>query len=1086
MLKKLIIAVIIAELIFSQAGISFACPGGLVADFLYDIALDYYIVGNFKEALHEAGKALLAEPDNKDALRLIEEIKIEQAELKETIRTEAVVEKEEKKQVILRTLDKLEEALLAEEEIRESEPYEEISPTEKEVILPPVVKIKMEEIVSPKVLEEEKKLLIAEEVPVRRKEIILPVEEKEVILPPIVEEEEMVSTEVLKETKEKAIELALVREPEEEKREIKEKAVFGMKAVINGEEFFLEHPVLYKEGKPWVSLGDIAKKIGVLVIPWRDNKFKIIRPDGDFAEIEIGKKELFKDKKVIGEIEYPPLIIDGELMVTLDSLDKLFSSVSYWDEPEQILYVDTEYITSDMDIFTIAKPKAERPLRKRVYIAPPPPWQQVAKKPFYPGELTIKPTIRHYHPDKGDISTDFELDLTGRLYDYRFQGELEWEEQNERQRYQRGYLEVSKPGQWWRFLDNSINLNPLSSQFESFKGVKFVKSPKSSFPTTFFFGETENFVSGNKGSVEYKGLIFGLGKEYKKEDSFEHKAMLIGTTNEADDPSLAGTTLYPKKNLILFTDSTIHPLPNFSLSNQLGLCSYTPDDGNNKDIQDIDWRIGSSLEKGRLTLAGSHEFVGDQYASLGYPTAYQDIQRWDIYSRYRLGDKWSVAAGYGGSQDNVDDNPAKSTTQRDIFYARTDFSLPTRQSMSLNWRRDESETEDTSGGTSCSTGNSLMAVFRQPGRIFNLLGTYQHFWRDYSTAVSDYTTDTLAISLYRSLGKGHMNLGQRISQTDYKIQDNDKKTYTTNFAFSYRVTPKWENRFSSDYTLTKNESVKDTYTLSFRYTNSYLLTRDIRSSFNYTKKKIDGDWSDCWSVFLIYSHPFDIVAPPRWGKIRGRVVQDLNNNYRIDEGEPGLAGVWIHLGDGSSVQTNEDGYYSIEKASPCRQRISLDIADLPENLGPQGKSERDILVKTRGVIEVDFMAVELGAIMGKVFIDANSNGDVDSNEEGVEGVIISLLPEDRRTKTLSDGRFSFDYVHPGKIKIELKMDSLAERYALTSVDNWQSNLPVGGKLTDVHFFVRLRLPEEMLKPEKLIIMQYDEQESEQQNEDKQG
>ncbi len=69
----------------------------MVAGFLNELALNYYQVGNFKEALHEANKALILEPSNKEALGLIEKIKSEQKELERAIKPETPAEIERQK-----------------------------------------------------------------------------------------------------------------------------------------------------------------------------------------------------------------------------------------------------------------------------------------------------------------------------------------------------------------------------------------------------------------------------------------------------------------------------------------------------------------------------------------------------------------------------------------------------------------------------------------------------------------------------------------------------------------------------------------------------------------------------------------------------------------------------------------------------------------------------------------------------------------------------------------------------------------------------------------------------------------------------
>ena len=46
--------------------------------FLYNIALNYFRMGRYSDALHEADKILVLEPNNEKAIKLIEQIKEEQ------------------------------------------------------------------------------------------------------------------------------------------------------------------------------------------------------------------------------------------------------------------------------------------------------------------------------------------------------------------------------------------------------------------------------------------------------------------------------------------------------------------------------------------------------------------------------------------------------------------------------------------------------------------------------------------------------------------------------------------------------------------------------------------------------------------------------------------------------------------------------------------------------------------------------------------------------------------------------------------------------------------------------------------------
>ena len=227
----------------------------------------------------------------------------------------------------------------------------------------------------------------------------------------------------------------------------------------------------------------------------------------------------------------------------------------------------------------------------------------------------------------------------------------------------------------------------------------------------------------------------------------------------------------------------------------------------------------------------------------------------------------------------------------------------------------------------------------------------------------------------------------------------------------------------------------------------------LYSVTNYDLNRDNGTPDD-WSVTGRCSLAFDILGSPNFGKIVGRVVNDLNGNRIAEYNEPGVEDVYVKIRFGREAKTDSKGYFSFDRVAPGEQEVGLDFEDIPINLGIEGSSDKTVFVNARKSSKAEFFLIEMGDIEGRLYIDNNGNSKFDSDDDTVEGVIVSLLPIERRTVTDKEGKFSFDYLYPKTYTIQLDIANLPKGYSLSSPEEWEMKVPIGGKVKGVDFILK--------------------------------
>ncbi len=158
------------------------------------------------------------------------------------------------------------------------------------------------------------------------------------------------------------------------------------------------------------------------------------------------------------------------------------------------------------------------------------------------------------------------------------------------------------------------------------------------------------------------------------------------------------------------------------------------------------------------------------------------------------------------------------------------------------------------------------------------------------------------------------------------------------------------------------------------------------------------------------------------GIISGFKYHDLNGNGLLDEGEPPLAGVTIMLdGEGLHLETltAADGSYNFGNLPAGNYTVS-EVA--PDGFVATAGISHDVALEANETVNVDFLNVQLGAIMGFKVNDANGNGGIDEGEVGLAGVIIELRDGEgnllAQAVTAEDGSYAFMGLMPGSYIVD--------------------------------------------------------------------
>ncbi len=184
------------------------------------------------------------------------------------------------------------------------------------------------------------------------------------------------------------------------------------------------------------------------------------------------------------------------------------------------------------------------------------------------------------------------------------------------------------------------------------------------------------------------------------------------------------------------------------------------------------------------------------------------------------------------------------------------------------------------------------------------------------------------------------------------------------------------------------------------------------------------------------------------GGLSGVVYADLNKNGVRDTGEPGLVGVTVTLGGGSTATTTSGAGGAYTFIGLLAGSYSLASPATAQGLALGTTSPLTPTLVTGGdQTGYDFGYVS-GTISGFAYVDANRNSVKDGNEAGIGGVVISG-PNGATTSTAADGSYSFTNIEAGTHSVSAPATAAGK--ALFTTSPLSVEVAAGGTAADNNF-----------------------------------
>ena len=220
----------------------------------------------------------------------------------------------------------------------------------------------------------------------------------------------------------------------------------------------------------------------------------------------------------------------------------------------------------------------------------------------------------------------------------------------------------------------------------------------------------------------------------------------------------------------------------------------------------------------------------------------------------------------------------------------------------------------------------------------------------------------------------------------------------------------------------------------------------------------DGGTDGCGGTDLdLTPNTFTFTVPFAAKAVIGdRVWEDTNGNGQQDAGEAGIAGVTVVLkdaqgnpvattttdGSGNYSFTVDPGTYVVSVATPTGYSVTTpnqgsDTTD--SDVNPAGNSGPVTVVAGEINTTVDAGLYRAAALGDRVWLDTNGNGQQDSGEAGVPGVLVRLYNAagelvDGPVTTDANGEYLFTNLRPGTYSVQFDKTTLPAGYSFTTAN----------------------------------------------------
>lgn len=487
-------------------------------------------------------------------------------------------------------------------------------------------------------------------------------------------------------------------------------------------------------------------------------------------------------------------------------------------------------------------------------------------------------------------------------------------------------------------------------------------------------------------------------------------------------------------------------------------------------------RFGPMIESETFRLEANYRRIGTDYRFVNQATQGEsDQEGFFLLAEYKPWKELTYFGNVDRSNDNVSNKSDRNTTENTRGLIGLSFFSPKYPSFYLTFDATDQKTRFDLPSPIDTLTSTLFSEVRYQYKDSNPYIRYRRVdYKDQITPVNEYIQNVITFGLRQNF---------RQASTIYVEGEMDRKGYQNGesenrlsgkFGFNYYYSQKLSCYGEAIYSKlkdraedTKRDMVGGSFGLSAQLPWNIQIYGDVRydKTLNPQKEELK---SNGLQVNLRVTKKFT------WGKrekiaglklgvetrgsgtVEGIVFNDINQNGIQDKGEEGIAGVTIRLEDGSTVKTDEKGYYRFSMVEVGSHLVTLDVKRIPAEYSIISSERVKVDIKLRETLRVNFQLIAVGRIEGRVINDINSNGKVDPGEKGSSDILVLLQPGNNNSYTDDDGKFIFENILPGEYILKLDPATLPEDSVFTSPEEVKFLVPVGGDLKDMNFLIHVK------------------------------
>jgi hypothetical protein len=472
------------------------------------------------------------------------------------------------------------------------------------------------------------------------------------------------------------------------------------------------------------------------------------------------------------------------------------------------------------------------------------------------------------------------------------------------------------------------------------------------------------------------------------------------------------------------------------------------------------WQVSGENEGKRLRVRANYRQVETGFSSAGNPALRTNRSGYAANLGYRL----TRNLDFGMATQRYDDGFGGDYRYDSASVQFSSRRLPT---VSLFWQSRRDDPSLASGGIPVTVEGPGIRLSKNFGSTYLSLGYERLKFRFSTTPESNTDTDRFSLGVLRALGKRTnlslyhtVDLNREVGKSDRRVG------HSTQVNVSHRV---GRRGFVINLGLERQSSVFAGDSGHFYVARAgFDLPLGENSTLGIAYRKSLGASGFLSSVgrdtvYIRYSRALTLgkrPAPGRimamtvaeqerrtWGKISGRIFEDLNGDGIWQEGEPPVSDVNISIEGDITTQTDAEGKFVIEQVFPGEHQVRLGLNTLPIEFTLLTPTEVVVQTPRKSSAVVNFPVVRTGDVSGIVFNDVNRDGHQDSGEQGVANAVVRVEGSEVIGFTDENGYFTLLGLAPKQWKIFVDVESLslseAETYEATKEAFKTVTVPAG-------------------------------------------